>query len=97
MEQHSSEMPRPVETETVTSLTARDLNPAKATATIFKDQGVIFSLWQLAEYLLEAIGVKAAKKLHGDYEHADLDVVAERGNFPYRPSDLFLKVLDYAG
>jgi hypothetical protein len=78
--------------ETVTTLTAKSHDPGEAAATIFKEQGLIDSLWQLGEYLLEALGIKEAKKIDDDYENISLDEIATRGNFPYRPSDLFLKV-----
>ena len=78
--------------ETVTTLTAKTHDPGEAAATIFKEQGLIATLWQLGEYLLEALGIKEAKKIDADYENISLDEVAARGNFPYRPSDLFLKV-----
>jgi len=79
-------------TETVTSLVAQSQDPEKAVATVFKDQGLLYSLWQAAEYLLEALGIKAAKKIDSSYENVSLDEVAKRGHFPSRPSDLFLKV-----
>ena len=78
--------------ETVTTLTAKTHDPGEAAAQIFKEQGLLYSLWQLGEYLLEALGVKEAKKIDADYKNISLDEVAARGNFPYRPSDTFLKV-----
>jgi hypothetical protein len=80
--------------ETVTSLTALSLDPGKAAATVFNNNESLYSLWQTNVYLLlEAFGQKTSSKgIHEDYEHTDLDTVAKRGNFPSRPSDLFLKV-----
>lgn len=80
--------------ETVTSLTALSLDPGKAAATVFNNNESLYSLWQTNVYLLlEAFGQKTSSKgIHEDYEHIDLDTVAKRGNFPSRPSDLFLKV-----
>jgi hypothetical protein len=83
------------ENETVTSLTAKSLDPGKAVATIYSNrEGLLYSLWRPAAYLLlEAFGLnKSSKGIHEDYEHADLEAVAARGNFRSRPSDLFLKV-----
>ena len=78
--------------ETVTSITARTLNPGEASKKIFEEQGSFYIFWQIFTFLLEALGLKE-KKIDADYEHAPLDEVAKRGRFPYRPSDLFLKVL----
>ena len=78
--------------QTVTSLTAQTLNPGSATATILKSKGWLSSYWQLASYLLEAIGAKSSRKIHDDSHDIDLDKVVDRGRFPSRPSDLFLKV-----
>jgi len=84
-------VPQPVK-ETVTSLTAKSLHPGEAAKKIFKEQGSFYFLWQVWTFLLEALGYKQ-KKIDADYEHISLDEVAARGNFPYRPSDLFLKVV----
>jgi hypothetical protein len=80
--------------ETVTSLVAKGLDPEQAVATIFKEQGLLNSLWIVLVYLLEAVGLKADSKIHDNYAHEqlDLEAVAKKGNFPYRPSDLFLRV-----
>jgi hypothetical protein len=78
--------------ETVTSLTAKTSNPGKAVEKLFKREGLLYSLWRVIIYLLEELGVKASTKIHDDYSNVDLDKVASRGRFPYRPSDLFLKV-----
>ena len=82
---------------TVTSLTAKTFDPRQATATVIKNQeGLLYSLWRVVLFLFfEALGLNKSsnhKGIHEDYEHANLDKVASRGKFPYRPSDLFLKV-----
>jgi hypothetical protein len=84
-------VPGPV-SETVTLITAKTLNPGEASKKIFKEQGSFYTFWQIWEFLLEANGLKE-KKIDTDYEHIPLDEVAKRGRFPYRPSDLFLKVI----
>ena len=83
--------------ETVTGLVAKGQDPEAAIATIFKEQGLLISLWIVFVYLLEAIGLKAEANIQKNYEHdqLDLDAVAKKGNFPYRPSDLFLRVLAF--
>lgn len=88
---------RSSEKETVTRLVARGQDPETAIATIFKEQGLLISLWIVLVYLLEAVGLKAEAKIHDNYEHdqLDLDAVTKKGNFPYRPSDLFLRVLAF--
>lgn len=80
--------------ETVTSITAKTLDPGKAVETIYSKEGLLYSLWRAAVYLLlEVFGFKSSSKgIYEDYEHANLDQVAAKGNFPSRPSDLFLKV-----
>jgi hypothetical protein len=80
--------------ETVTGLVATGQDPETAIASVFKEQGLLISLWIVFVYLLEAVGLKAEAKIHDDYghDHLDLDVVAKKGKFPYRPSDLFLRV-----
>jgi len=83
----------PTENETVTSITAKTMHPGKATEQLFKQQGWAISLWEVFLYLLEANGLKEPKKIHDDYDNIDLDEIMQRGRFPYRPSDLFLKVL----
>jgi hypothetical protein len=87
-----------IDKETVTSLVARGLDPEQAVTTIFKEQGLLISLWIVLVYLLEAVGLKADSKIHDNYEHdkLDLEAVARKGNFPYRPSDLFLRVWSIA-
>ena len=82
---------------TVTSLTAKSFDPKQAYATVIKNQeGLLYSLWRVLVFLLfEAFGLSKSadhKGIHEDYERANLDKVAARGRFPYRPSDLFLKV-----
>ena len=82
---------------TVTSLTAKTFDPRRAVVTVIKNQeGLIYSLWRVLVFLLfEALGLKKSSNhrgIHDDYEHVDLDKFAARGRFPYRPSDLFLKV-----
>jgi hypothetical protein len=83
--------------QTVTSLTAQTLNPGAAAAKILKSKGVLANYWNLACYLLEALGVKWLRnnKIDRDYDDINLDEIVERGRFPYRPSDLFLKVAPY--
>lgn len=81
------------EPETVTSITAKTFNPGKAASTMFAQEGLLYSLWRVAMYLLEAQGLKSSSRIDNEYEQADLDKVAARGKFPSRPSDLFLKVL----
>jgi hypothetical protein len=78
--------------ETVTSITARTLNPGEAVKKIYEEQGSFYTLWQIFIFLLEALGLKQ-KNIEADYEHVSLDEVEKRGKFPYRPSDLFLKVI----
>jgi hypothetical protein len=81
--------------ETVTTLTAKNYDIPKAMARIFSDQeGLLFSLWRLVIYLLEVFGLKKSmSNLRIDEsENVDLDRAATMGNFPSRPSDLFLKV-----
>jgi len=69
------------------------MHPGKATEQLFKQQGLAYSLWEVFLYLLEVSGLKHPKKIHDDYDNIDLDEIMQRGRFPYRPSDLFLKVL----
>ena len=81
----------------VTSLTAKTLDPGRAVATVIKNQeGLLYSLWRVVVFLLfEALGLNILsnhKATHENYENVDLDKYAARGRFPYRPSDLFLKV-----
>lgn len=85
---------RAADKETVTSLVARGMDPEKAVTTIFTEQGLLISLWIVIVYLLEAVGLKAETKIHDNYAHEQLglDAVAKKGNFPYRPSDMFLRV-----
>ena len=84
------------EPETVTSITAKTLDPAKAASKIFAQEGLLYSLWRLALYLVVYLFAakehKSSVRIDDEYEQADLDTVAARGNFPSRPSDLFLKV-----
>jgi hypothetical protein len=84
------------EPETVTSLVAKTFDPAKAASKIFAQEGLLYSLWRLAVYLLEYLFAakqhKSSVRVDDEYEQADLDTVAARGKFPSRPSDLFLKV-----
>jgi hypothetical protein len=78
--------------ETVTLLTAQSLNPGNASAILFNREGLIYSLWRVVVYLLlEVFGLKS-KQIDENYENVNLDEVGARGRFPYRPSDLFLKV-----
>lgn len=84
--------------ETVTSIVAKTFDPAKAASKMFAQEGLLYSLWRLAVYLLEYLFAaqehKSAVRVDDEYEKADLDAVAARGNFLSRPSDLFLKVIN---
>jgi len=93
MDSQASSMSSSSNPETVTSVTARTLDPGKAVAMVIRKEGLLYSLWRLVMYLPEALGFQSAKKIDQGYANVDLDKIVARGRFPYRPSDLFLKVV----
>ena len=81
--------------ETVTSLTAQTLDPGKAVERIFPgtNEGLLFSIWRAVDNILQVLGIKQAKTEVNNFDDVDFDKVASMGAFPFRRSDLFLKVI----
>jgi hypothetical protein len=78
--------------ETVTSLTAKSLDPKEAVERIFADEGLLLSYWRAVDNILQVVGLKEAKAHIDTLDNVDFDKVAAMGNFGSRPSDLFLRV-----